>query len=101
LHVPKVNRFGKLVVVVKLHGGGELHQKAGNLPHFNLDLLLPDLEKSGVAVVHSEAIRIVALDLAHRCDKFLLCNLSHAAQTSTAKMDRHAVFLALPCPLQA
>ena len=82
--------------MVKLHGGGQLHQKAGKLAHFDLDLPLPDLEKSGVAVIHSKAISIVALDLAHRFDKFLLRDSCHAAQTSTAKLDRQAVFLALP-----
>jgi len=95
LHVLNVNRSREPVVVVKFHGIGQLHQKEGKPPHFNLDLLIPYSENSGVAVVHAGGIGIVDPCLAHRFDKFLLRNLSHAAHKSTAAWDRQAVFW--PC----
>ena len=88
LHVLNVNRSREPVVVVKFNGGGQLHQKERKPPHFNLDLLIPDLEKSGVAEVHAGAMGVIDPCPAHRCDKFLLRHLSHAAQKSIGQWER-------------
>ena len=92
LHVLNVNRSRELVVVVEFHGGGQLHQKAGNPAHFNLDLPFTDLEKSGMAIVHAVAMGIVAPCIADGFDKFLLRNISHAAQKSIGQWEKKGFF---------